>query len=75
MDKTTLYLPQDLHSALKSIAHRRGRSQAEIIREALSSYVALQDRPRPTSWGSGESDEIRGADAEEWLDAHWKPDW
>jgi len=74
MEKTTLYLPQDLQSALQIIAQRRGRPTAEIIREALALYVAQQERPQPTSWGSGESEEIRGADAEAWLDAHWKPE-
>lgn len=46
MEKTTLYLPTDLKSAVTRLARQRGVSEAEIIRESLRAAVARQ-RPRP----------------------------
>lgn len=46
MDKTTLYLPEDLKAAVKRSARERGVSEAEVIRESLRSTVG-QRRPRP----------------------------
>ena len=42
--KTTIYLPDDLRESVKSEAKRRGCSEAQVIREAISKAVV---RPRP----------------------------
>ena len=42
--KTTIYLPDDLKEKLAAEARRRGLSEAEVVREAIS---ALVKRPRP----------------------------
>jgi hypothetical protein len=42
--KTTVYLPDDLKSALARTARQRGVSEAEVIRDAVATAVA---RPRP----------------------------
>lgn len=47
MTKTTVYLPEDLKHALERVAAETGRSQAELIREAVDSFVAQSQRPRP----------------------------
>jgi predicted transcriptional regulator len=49
MTKTSVYLPEDLKHELTLVARRRGRSEAELIREAIARLVAEegQDRPRP----------------------------
>jgi hypothetical protein len=44
MRKTTLYLPDELKTALEREASLRGLSEAELIRTAL---VAAVRRPRP----------------------------
>jgi hypothetical protein len=46
MDKTTIYLPADLKSAVKRAARRRGISEAEVIRDSIRSAVG-GERPRP----------------------------
>jgi predicted DNA-binding protein len=71
MEKTTLYLPADLQRSLREVARRTGRSQAELIRDALVRY--LQDHPRPSlrSVGMGEDPELSGRDSERWLQARW----
>jgi hypothetical protein len=47
MKKTTVYLPEDLKSALGRIAAQRGRSEAELIREAVGDLVKDSEPPRP----------------------------
>ena len=47
MKKTTVYLPEDLKSALGRIAAQRGRSEAELIREAVGELVKDSEPPRP----------------------------
>ena len=46
MDKTTVYLPDDLKAAVKRAAKQRGVSEAEVIRESIRMGVSA-DKPRP----------------------------
>lgn len=46
MDKTTVYLPDDLKAAVKRAAKQRGVSEAEVIRESVRAGVG-GERPRP----------------------------
>jgi predicted transcriptional regulator len=46
MDKTTIYLPAELKSAVKRVARQRHVSEAEVIRDSIRQAVAA-DRPRP----------------------------
>jgi len=73
MEKTTLYLPADLQRALAAIAKRDRRPQAEIIREALTSYLSERRTVRLRSIGAGTDDEVSGATSEKWLRKNWKP--
>ena len=54
MDKTTVYLPAELKSAVKRAARSRGISEAEVIRDSIRSAVG-GERPRPQGalFGSG----------------------
>lgn len=47
MRKTTVYLPEDLKRSLERIARQEGRSEAELIREALADAVERRRPPRP----------------------------
>jgi Arc/MetJ-type ribon-helix-helix transcriptional regulator len=47
MQKTTIYLPDDLKRALERAAASRGRSEAELIREAVRSLTGSAKAPRP----------------------------
>jgi metal-responsive CopG/Arc/MetJ family transcriptional regulator len=46
MDKTTVYLPDELKAAVKRAAQRRGVSEAEVIRESIRTAVG-NVRPQP----------------------------
>jgi predicted transcriptional regulator len=74
MDKTTLYLPRELHGAIKAISRRTGRSQATIIRDALQRYVDGEETPQLASLGLVDDAGLHGADVEDWLKANWHPD-
>jgi hypothetical protein len=57
--KTTVYLDTDTVLALRRMSESQGRSQAELIRDALQAYTAKAKRPLPPGMGkydSGESD-------------------
>ncbi|HYI16016.1 MAG TPA: CopG family transcriptional regulator [Thermomicrobiales bacterium] len=73
MQKTTIYLPSDLYSWLREEARRSGRSQAELLREALEVYAAQRPRPLPKSIGLGNDPELSGADVDDYLRDHWRP--
>lgn len=52
MRKTTIYLDDDLYRTVQRLADASGRTQAQIIRDALLAY-ARGARPRPRSIGLG----------------------
>lgn len=58
--KTTLHLEEETAQALKQLAGVEGRSEAEVVREALALYIkTMQSRPLPRGLGgyrSGRSD-------------------
>jgi Arc/MetJ-type ribon-helix-helix transcriptional regulator len=58
MTKTSVYLPDQLKHDLALVARRRGRSEAELIREAIARLVAEEEherpRPRPGLFASGD---------------------
>lgn len=66
MNKTTVYLPDDLRDAVKRIARTRGVPEAEVIRDAIRTHLA-KERPRPrggfiTGDGSSIADNL-----DEWM--------
>ena len=55
VEKTTLYLPEDLKSAVKRAAAERGVSEAEIIRESIRMSVGgVRPRARGALYSSGQ---------------------
>ena len=71
MRKLTIRLPPAPHRALKEAARREGKSKAELLREALSLYLAGRGEPRPRSLGAGEDPELSGRVSEKWLEEVW----
>lgn len=65
MVKTTLYLEETTAHVLEELASEEGRSQGEVIREALLVYKGRQPRSAPKGVGeyrSGRSDVSERAD-------------
>jgi hypothetical protein len=56
MDKTTVYLPNDLKVAVKRAAQQRGVSEAEVIRESIRTAVGgVRPRPRGGLYSGSEA--------------------
>ena len=54
MNKTTVYLPDAVVAAIKREAARNGRSEAQVIRDALSASLDLATRrPQGGLFASG----------------------
>lgn len=47
MHRTTIYLPESLHAALTRAAKRLGKSEAELVREALELHLRSLTPPAP----------------------------
>lgn len=47
MKKTTVYLPDDLKAALERVAGAQGRSEADLIRQAVWDLTRSLEPPRP----------------------------
>ena len=66
MHKTTVYLPAELKRALSRLARLEGRSEAELIREAVRQAVESRAPPEPriplVDGGLGDPDLARRVD-------------
>lgn len=47
MQKTTVYIPEDVKRVLGHVAAARGMSEAQLIREALQALTSQTAPPRP----------------------------
>lgn len=71
MEKTTLYLPRDLQQALKEEARRTGRSQAELVREAVRERLAAAPAPDLGGFiGVASASDVPAADDEHRLERY-----
>jgi predicted DNA-binding protein len=73
VNKTTLYLPDNLQRALRQAARRTGRSQADIVREAVERYLRGEEVPRFRSMGVAADGTLSAEDVEAWLERTWNP--
>jgi plasmid stability protein len=66
MRRTTIYLPDELKSALERTAAARGTSEAEIVRAALLAATMEQTYPKPRIplFDSGDATLAERVDAE-----------
>lgn len=68
MNRTTVYLPDELKAALKRAAAVTGRSEAALIREGVEHVAASVQRPRPRLPLFDSGDPTLAERAEELLD-------
>jgi hypothetical protein len=64
MEKTTVYLPDDLKAALRRAARSTGRSEADLIREGIGLVTGTHRiaEPRLPLFDSGQPDLAEGVD-------------
>lgn len=75
MLRTTVYLDENTEADLKLLARRQGRPKAELIREALETYVAkarakleIELPPGVGRYASSRDDVSERADVLLWVD-------
>ncbi|MGB3683209.1 MAG: ribbon-helix-helix domain-containing protein [Rubrobacteraceae bacterium] len=71
MEKTTIYIPEDMQRGLRQAAKREGKPQSVLIRRALEEYLEKAGRPGLRSLGAGEDSGLAARDAEGWLESEW----
>ena len=77
MKSTTVELPDEMDSFLKQIAHQTGRTEAELIREAIEDYLIRKNRPLHSCIGMGASGQPNLAQRDEellWTEG-WQSEW
>jgi Ribbon-helix-helix protein, copG family len=77
MEKTTVYLTKDLQKKLKRAAKDSGRSEANVIREALESYLIHQPPRVPRSLGAIDLNlppGVNSSNVKSWLRQKWMDD-
>ena len=74
MHKTTIYLTDEHIAEIKLTSRTEGRSEAEIVREALDDYFERRRNDVPAIFGTWSGGTIGGADSEEWLRENWHPE-
>jgi len=47
MKKTTIYLPDELKDRIEAAAREEGRSEADVIRDAIAAAVPVRRPPDP----------------------------
>lgn len=47
MIKTTIYLPEPLKKKLSRLSRRQGKSEAQLIRDALERFIEERSSPLP----------------------------
>lgn len=75
MEKTTLYLPDDLRHELRAAARQSGRSQAELIRNAVRSFLDARPPALPRSVGAVSDGSFDARDDEAYLADAWNRKW
>ena len=76
MKKTTIYLTDEIESGLDAISRRKHRPKADLIREALTDYIADEEPSWPRSIGIISEDDgaVRSDNVDEWLEENWHPE-
>jgi hypothetical protein len=74
MKKTTIYFPEELTIEIKTRAKQERRTEADLIREAVSTYLAENKRPLPRIFGMASGGTVSGEESEDWLYENWDVD-
>lgn len=65
MQKTTVYLREEVIAEIKLVSRSEGRTEAEIVREALDDYFERRRSQLPSVFGKARGTLFAAADAED----------
>jgi hypothetical protein len=75
MRKTTIYFPDEMKIEIEAVSKMEQRPEAEIIREAVSTYLEdRRSRRWPRSFGSGADGTLDPAEIDAYLAENWQPE-
>ena len=74
MHKTTIYLSDEQVTEIKLASRTKGRSEAEIIREAIDDYFGRKRGEMPSVFGKAAGRLFTAAESEDWLLENWRPE-
>ena len=74
MKRTTIYFPEEMTLEIKTRAKQERRTEADLIREAVSAYLVNGKRPLPSIVGMGSGGTVSGEESEDWLMSNWDVD-
>jgi hypothetical protein len=74
MKKRTIYFSEEMALGIWVRAKRERRTEADLIREAVSAYLATGTRPLPKIIGAASGGIISGEESEDWLYENWDVD-
>ncbi len=70
-ERTSLYLSVQTKRQLAQAARRLGRTQTELVNEALAEYLAKLESPAFAFIGAGQDSEVTARTSEAWLHEQW----
>jgi hypothetical protein len=74
MKRKTVYFHEEMALEIRSRAKQEQRTEADLIREAVATYLANRKRPLPRILGMASGGLVSGEESEDWLMANWEVD-
>lgn len=71
MEKTTIYLTDELRTSLQRHLRRTGTRQSDVVREALASYLTAHEPGLPSSIGVVDEGDVDASRYEDDLVEAW----
>ena len=71
-ERTSLYLSVQTKRQLAQAAKRLGRSQTQLVNDALTEYLAYLEKPKFAFIGAGADTVVTGRTSESWLRKNWR---
>jgi predicted transcriptional regulator len=69
----TVELSDELQRQIAELARQTGRAEADLLHEAIATYVQIHRVPHPRSDGTIDDSEFAARDIDDWLAATWRP--
>ena len=74
MVATVIDLPDELRQHIEELARQTGRAKADLLSEAIATFMRTRRVPRPRSDGVMDDPELAARAIDEWLAASWHPE-
>ncbi len=72
MDKSAVYLPDEIVDEIKRASQSEGRSEEDIVRDAMDDYLSRRRRGLPSVFGKAKGRLFTAEESEDWLLENWR---